>query len=103
MKRRCREEKKWAEPNVSLPSPQQRLGRVDGTVLDHAIDIGGPTNIVNRIGIKNDEVGELALLDPADSSADLAAKKLSRIRSCALQYLHRRQASFFHQLKFAKQ
>ena len=53
-------------------------------------------NVFERIGIENDEIREIAVVDLANVRAGLAAEKFGRIRCRALENLHRRESCFFH-------
>ena len=80
----------------------ERSNRINRAIFDHRVDVGSVRDVVQRIRIENDEIGEIAVFDLTDMSADFAAKKFRCVSGSALKNLHRRQARFLHQLKFAE-
>jgi hypothetical protein len=79
------------------------IGAVDYTAFNHTLDIGGVCDVIGRIRVQNNEIGEISLLESADVRAGFAAEQLRGVRSSTLQNLHRRQPGFSHQLKLAEQ
>src|SRR6266478_4672247 len=87
----------------TAPSVQNRISRINRAIFDHRVDVGSVRDVIQRIRIENEEIGEVALLDVADVRSRFAAEKFRGISSRTLKNLHGGESGFFHQLKFTKE
>ena len=69
---------------------QNRIGGIDDAVFDYRVDVGSVRNVVQRIGIENDEISEIARGDLTNVRTGVSAEKFCGIAGCALENLHGR-------------
>src|SRR5207248_3937701 len=80
----------WIRADQKSRSLGDRIGWINRAILDHDVDVGSVRDVLQRIRIENDEIGETAVFNLADVRAGFAAEEFRRVSGGAPENLHRR-------------